>query len=119
MLLANKQVATYVYNYKKQKEKNTFVYRIHDFPDPEKVKDFSVFAKQFGHKMNVDENSISKSLNKLMEEIEGKPEQNILEQLAISHNGAKRSIPRRRKVTSDWRSSTTRTLLHPSVAIPI
>jgi ribonuclease R len=83
MLLANKQVATFVYNYKKQKEKNTFVYRIHDFPDPEKVKDFSVFAKQFGHKMNVEENSISKSLNKLMEEIEGKPEQNILEQLAI------------------------------------
>jgi ribonuclease R len=83
MLLANKQVATYVYNHKKGKEKNTFVYRIHDFPDPEKVKDFSVFAKQFGHKMNVDENSISKSLNKLMTEIEGKPEQNILEQLAI------------------------------------
>lgn len=83
MLLANKQVATFVYNYKKAKEKNTFVYRIHDFPDPEKVKDFSVFARQFGHKMNIDENSISGSLNKLMSEIEGKPEQNILEQLAI------------------------------------
>ncbi|SKC75716.1 ribonuclease R [Ohtaekwangia koreensis] len=83
MLLANKQVATFVYNYKKGKEKNTFVYRIHDFPDPDKVKDFSVFAKQFGHKMNVEEQSISRSLNKLMEEIEGKPEQNILEQLAI------------------------------------
>ncbi len=83
MLLANKQVATFVYNYKKAKEKNTFVYRIHDFPDPEKVKDFSVFARQFGHKMNIDENSISSSLNKLMTEIEGKPEQNILEQLAI------------------------------------
>lgn len=83
MLLANKQVATFVYNIKKGKEKNTFVYRAHDFPDPEKVKDFSVFAKQFGHKMNVDENSISSSLNKLMTEIEGKPEQNILEQLAI------------------------------------
>jgi ribonuclease R len=83
MLLANKQVATFVYNYKKGKEKNTFVYRIHDFPDPDKVKDFAVFAKQFGHKMNVDEESISKSLNKLMEEIEGKPEQNVLEQLAI------------------------------------
>jgi ribonuclease R len=83
MLLANKQVATFVYNYNKGKEKNTFVYRIHDFPDPEKVKDFSVFARQFGHKMNVEENSISRSLNKLMEEIEGKPEQNILEQLAI------------------------------------
>ncbi len=83
MLLANKQVATHVYNLKKGKEKNTFVYRIHDFPDPEKVKNFSVFARQFGHKMNVDETSISSSLNKLMTEIEGKPEQNILEQLAI------------------------------------
>jgi ribonuclease R len=83
MLLANKHVATFVYNHKKAKEKNTFVYRIHDFPDPEKVKDFSVFARQFGHKMNIDENSISSSLNKLMTEIEGKPEQNILEQLAI------------------------------------
>jgi ribonuclease R len=83
MLLANKQVATFVYEYKKGREKNTFVYRIHDFPDPDKVKDFAMFAKQFGHKMNVDEESISKSLNKLMEEIEGKPEQNVLEQLAI------------------------------------
>ncbi len=83
MLLANKYVATFVYDYKKGKEKNTFVYRIHDFPDPDKVKDFAVFAKQFGHKMNVDEQSISASLNKLMEEIEGKPEQNVLEQLAI------------------------------------
>lgn len=83
MLLANKYVATFVYEYKKGKERNTFVYRIHDFPDPDKVKDFAVFAKQFGHKMNVDEQSISQSLNKLMEEIEGKPEQNVLEQLAI------------------------------------
>jgi ribonuclease R len=83
MLLANKQVATFVYNLRKGKEKNTFVYRIHDFPDPEKVKNFSVFARQFGHKMNVDETTISNSLNKLMSEIEGKPEQNILEQLAI------------------------------------
>lgn len=83
MLLANKHVATFAYNYKKGKEKNTFVYRIHDFPDPEKVKDFALFAKQFGHKMNVEENSISRSLNQLMEEIEGKPEQNVLEQLAI------------------------------------
>jgi ribonuclease R len=83
MLLANKQVATFVYDYKKGKERNTFVYRIHDSPDPDKVKDFAMFAKQFGHKLNVEEEAISKSLNKLMEEIEGKPEQNVLEQLAI------------------------------------
>jgi ribonuclease R len=83
MLLANKYVATFIYDYKKGKEKNTFVYRIHDFPDPDKVKDFALFAKQFGHRMNVEEASISSSLNKLMADIEGKPEQNVLEQLAI------------------------------------
>ena len=83
MLLANKFVATFVYNYKKGKEKNTFVYRIHDYPDPDKVKDFALFAKQFGHRMNVEEASISQSLNKLMSDIEGKPEQHVLEQLAI------------------------------------
>lgn len=83
MLLANKQVATFVYNYRKGRDKNTYVYRTHDFPDPEKVKDFSVFARQFGHKVNVDDSAISTSLNKLMASIEGRPEQNILEQLAI------------------------------------
>ncbi len=83
MLLANKYVAGFIYNYNKAKEKNTFVYRIHDFPDPDKVKDFALFAKQFGHRMNVEESSISQSLNKLMADIEGKPEQNVLEQLAI------------------------------------
>lgn len=83
MLLANKQVASFVYNMKKGKDKNTYVYRTHDFPDPEKVKDFAMFARQFGHKMNIDESSISRSLNSLMSEIEGKPEQNVLEQIAI------------------------------------
>ncbi|HEY0652359.1 MAG TPA: ribonuclease R [Chryseosolibacter sp.] len=83
MLLANKQVATFVFNYKKGREKNTFVYRTHDLPDEERVKDFAMFARQFGHTMQVDESSISKSLNNLMESIEGKPEQNVLEQLAI------------------------------------
>jgi ribonuclease R len=83
MLLANKYVANFIYDFKKGKEKNTFVYRIHDFPDPDKVKDFALFAKQFGHRMNVEEASISQSLNRLMSDIEGKPEQHVLEQLAI------------------------------------
>src|SRR5688572_2888029 len=83
MLLANKQVATFVYNKGKGKDKNTFVYRTHDFPDPEKVKDFSVFARQFGHKLQVEEKTISRSLNALMDEIEGKPEQNVLQSLAV------------------------------------
>ena len=83
MLLANKYVATFIYNMKKGDERNTFVYRIHDYPDPDKVKDFAMFAKQFGHKIDVDETSISRSLNSLMDEIEGKPEQGVLQQLAV------------------------------------
>ena len=83
MLLANKQVARFIYNQKKGEDKNTFVYRTHDLPDPEKVQNFAMFAKQFGHKLNVDERAVSRSLNKLMEEVEGKPEQNVLQSLAV------------------------------------
>jgi ribonuclease R len=83
MLLANKGVATFVYNIKKGSDKNTFVYRSHDFPDPDRVEDFAKFARQFGHKLQVDEKTISRSLNALMDEIEGKPEQNVLQQLAV------------------------------------
>lgn len=83
MLLANKRVATFVYEMKKGEEKNTFVYRTHDYPDPEKIQTFATFAKQFGHAMEVEEKSISKSLNSLMDEIEGKPEQNVLQSLAV------------------------------------
>ena len=83
MLLANRSVATHVYKLKKGGEKNTFVYRTHDFPNPEKVADFAKFATQFGHKVNIEESSISRSLNRLMDEIEGKPEQNVLQSLAV------------------------------------
>ncbi|NOT75083.1 MAG: ribonuclease R [Cyclobacteriaceae bacterium] len=83
MLLANKAVATYIYKLKKGGDKNTFVYRTHDFPNPEKVSDFALFAKQFGHSLQTEENAVSKSLNKLMDEIEGKPEQGVLQSLAV------------------------------------
>ncbi len=83
MLLANKAVATYIYKLGKGSDKNTFVYRTHDLPNAEKVADFAEFAKQFGHKLNTDEAAVSRSLNKLMDEIEGKPEQNVLQSLAV------------------------------------
>jgi ribonuclease R len=83
MLLANRAVATYIYKMKKGEEKNTFVYRTHDFPNPEKVADFAVFAKQFGHTLEIEETAVSRSLNKLMDSIEGKPEQNVLQSLAV------------------------------------
>jgi ribonuclease R len=83
MLLANRAVATFIFKMKKGEEKNTFVYRTHDYPNPEKVADFAVFAKQFGHTLQIDDATVSRSLNKLMDEIEGKPEQNVLQSLAV------------------------------------
>jgi ribonuclease R len=83
MLLANRAVATYVFKMKKGEDKNTFVYRTHDLPDQEKVEDFARFARQFGHNLHMESHTISRSLNKLMDEIEGKPEQNVLQSLAV------------------------------------
>lgn len=83
MLLANREVATHIYKWGRGGDgKYTFVYRTHDSPDPEKLEEFSKFAARFGHKLSTTDD-ISKSLNKLMEDIAGKPEQNVLEQLAI------------------------------------
>jgi ribonuclease R len=83
MLLANRAVATYIFKMKKGEEKNTFVYRTHDLPNEEKLADFAQFAKQFGHQLQFESSVVSKSLNKLMDEIEGKPEQNVLQSLAV------------------------------------
>jgi len=82
MLLANKYVADFVFN--KAKGNDTFVYRTHASPDLERLETFTGFAKRFGHQVDIGgEGKISGALNKLMEEIQGKPEQNVLEQLAI------------------------------------
>lgn len=83
MLLANRKVAQFIATQKKGDKNLTFVYRQHDYPDPEKLQTFSMFAKRFGHDLKVEEKTVSKSLNQLMEEIQGKPEQNVLESLAI------------------------------------
>jgi ribonuclease R len=81
MLLANRKVAEYVGKTLKGK---TFVYRIHDKPDPEKVSSFSHFIKRFGYKLESDEKtSLSKAMNKLLKDVTGKKEQNIIETLAL------------------------------------
>lgn len=84
MLLANRKVAEYIYFMKKGKEKNTFVYRIHDHPNPDKLNALAVFARKFGHNIQLgDEQEVANELNKLVGEVEGKPEQNVLQSLAI------------------------------------
>ena len=81
MLLANRKVAEYIG--KKLKGK-TFVYRIHDKPDPEKISNFSHFIKRFGYKLNEDDKvPLPKAMNKLLESVSGKKEQNLIETLAL------------------------------------
>ncbi len=88
MLLANKRVAEFigkkeVTNGKGARPK-TFVYRVHDNPDPEKFENFARFVRKFGYEaMPVGEERISNSINRLLKQVEGKKEQNIIETLAI------------------------------------
>ncbi|MET1056228.1 MAG: ribonuclease R [Pedobacter sp.] len=84
MLLANKKVAEFVAKKGKGKQKYTFVYRSHDSPNLENLGNFALFAARFGYKINMkSDKDIAKSLNFLMEDVEGKKEQNVLTQLAI------------------------------------
>ncbi|RZJ90176.1 MAG: ribonuclease R [Chryseobacterium sp.] len=84
MLLANKKVAEFVAKKGKGKQKYTFVYRSHDSPNLENLGNFALFAARFGYKINMkSDKEIAKSLNYLMEDVEGKKEQNVLTQLAI------------------------------------
>ena len=81
MLLANRRVA---FHLSKNFTKVPFVYRVHDTPDIQKLEEFGENAKRFGHKLKLDSpKNISAELNRLMTDIKGKPEQNILESLAI------------------------------------
>ncbi|MEZ4888544.1 MAG: ribonuclease R [Chitinophagales bacterium] len=84
MLLANRSVAKFV-NTKKYADKNVpFVNRVHATPDEEKLAEFKDFAKAFGYEMEFDSvEEISNSLNKLLNEVQGKPEQHLFETLAV------------------------------------
>jgi len=81
MLLANRHVAELIG--KKLKGK-TFVYRIHDKPDPEKIDNFSHFITRFGYRLDGENiGSLPRAMNKLMNSVAGKKEQNIIETLAL------------------------------------
>jgi ribonuclease R len=84
MLLANKRVAEFVHGLSRGEHPNVMIYRVHDSPDFEKLKTFATFAGRFGYKLKIDsEKELSKSFNTMMESLEGQPEQNALQQLAI------------------------------------
>lgn len=84
MLLANKMVAEYVGKVEKGRMPKTFVYRIHDKPDQEKLANLSAFIQRFGYTINPGKGeSTSHALNRLLDLVDGRPEQNIIETLAV------------------------------------
>ena len=82
MLLANKAVATYIS--KKSKQEIPFIYRVHDLPNPDKLADFALFAKELGYTMHIDTpQQIAKSFNGLYKAAEDNEQLKLLEPLAI------------------------------------
>lgn len=84
MLLANKKVAERIGKVKDGKKAKAFVYRIHERPLPEKLEDFNRFISKFGYGVKTSSRkALTTSMNKLMEEVKDKPEQNMIETLAV------------------------------------
>ena len=92
MLLANRTVAEHIGKVEKPKGKSqqpkakkTFVYRVHDQPDPTKLETLREFVVKFGYKMKTSgtKGAISKSLNTLMDNCQGKKEQKLIETVAL------------------------------------
>ena len=80
MLLANKRVAEFIGKYKPKK---TFVYRVHDLPDQDKLMNLKTIANKLGYHFNLETKQINTSLNNLLKETHGKKEQELIDTLAI------------------------------------
>lgn len=84
MLLANETVAKYGAKLRQGKQPLPFVYRIHDEPNPDKLEQFSAIASRFGHSIKFDdEKNIANTINTILKKVEGKPEANVIETMAI------------------------------------
>lgn len=85
MLLCNRKVSEFISTKKDGKPSgNTFVYRVHDDPDMDKLVDLRLFIKQFGYELDLrNHDTITKSLNQLLMDVKGKPEENLIETLAV------------------------------------
>lgn len=85
MLLANRTVAESIGKVKKGKKAKTLPYRIHDNPDPQKMETLREFIGKFGYKVKTEgtKGAIAKSINKLMDGCEGRPEQKLIQSIAL------------------------------------
>lgn len=85
MLLANRTVAEHIGKVPRNVKPKVFPYRIHDLPDPEKLENLNQFITRFGYKIRTggSKTEVAKSINHLLDEVEGKKEQNLIETISI------------------------------------
>ncbi|MDR0543129.1 MAG: ribonuclease R [Dysgonamonadaceae bacterium] len=88
MLLANRTVAEFIGKTPKGVKAKTFVYRVHDEPNPEKMANFMQFVRRLGYKIKEEKskgknNETSRSINRLLADVQGKKEQNLVETVAV------------------------------------
>ena len=85
MLLANRTVAERIGKVGRDAKTKVFPYRIHDLPDPDKLENLNWFVNRFGYKIRTSgsKSDVSKSLNKLLGEVRGTKEQNLIEMISL------------------------------------
>ncbi|MBQ8225682.1 MAG: ribonuclease R [Bacteroides sp.] len=85
MLLANRTVAEKIGRVPKGQKAKVLPYRIHDLPDPEKLDNLSQFIARFGYKLRTTGSrvEVSKSINRLLDDVQGKKEENLIETVSI------------------------------------
>jgi ribonuclease R len=85
MLLANQEVAAYINKKAKSENKDlAFIYRIHDVPNPDKIEELATFVHALGHEFETKKGIVTaKSINNLMKEVEGKPDENLIKTASI------------------------------------
>jgi ribonuclease R len=83
MLLANQCVAKHIGYQKKEENIRPFIYRVHDVPPPEKLQDLVSFVEHLGYSLNFSGGVTSRALQKLLSDIKGKEEENVVNEVAI------------------------------------
>ena len=85
MLLANRTVAESIGKVPKNVKPKVFPYRIHENPDPQKLLNLADFVKKFGHRLKATGNraEISRNINRLLDDVKGKREQNVIEMITL------------------------------------
>ncbi|HTK82998.1 MAG TPA: ribonuclease R [Bacteroidota bacterium] len=83
MLLANQIVAKHIGLVRKETQARPFIYRIHDSPPPDKLQDLASFVDHLGYSLNVKSGLTSRALQKLLNDVKGKDEENVINEVAI------------------------------------